>query len=97
MIKIEIDHAEAIEKISKKTQKPYYKQFAWAYLVDQTNKKNKYPTKISLFVPVNEHGRPLVYKPGFYSLHVCSIGVDQFDGLEIGRTQLIPLEEKTAA
>ena len=93
MIKIEIKDAVAQNFTSKKTGKPYFKQVAWAHVVDRNNKPEPYPTRIMLFLNTNEQGQPIPHDVGEYKLMPSSLSVGQFGDLQIGFVNLEPLKK----
>lgn len=92
MIKINVESTETRQRMSK-LSKPYYKQTAWAYLVDRDGVQEPYPTKIEFMVEISEKGQPLPLPKGFYTINPSSFRVDRFSGLEIGYLNLSPVRD----
>lgn len=79
-MKIEIAKSEVITKsgISKRTGQPYtmYEQLAYLH-----QEGEPYPTPMKITLNKNDHGHPVPYAPGYYSLAPQSFYVDRFGGL----------------
>lgn len=72
--------------VSKRTGNPYTmnEQYAYAWL------GGDYPELIKISL---EDGQP-AYPAGFYTVHLSSFKVGEFNRLQINRLVLIPMEEK---
>lgn len=95
MIKIQVSSIETVQRTSK-AGKPYYKQEAWAYLVNRDGVQEPHPSKIQLMVEKNQHGVPQPYQPGDYMLNPSSLRVGRFGDLEIGFVNLSPMRPPVA-
>jgi len=66
-----------------------HKQECYVQLMDAQGKKKPYPEKTSVSLQTDEHGRPIVYQPGVYTLHPSSFYLDRFGALTVA-PRLVP-------
>ncbi len=88
-IPISVENEAVITRQGKKGA--YYKQTAWAYLVDRDGVADPHPSKIQFMLPKDSAGNPVPVKKGRYTLHPASFRVGQYGDLEIGFVNLQPV------
>lgn len=91
MIRIEIvsAHVETNSGKSRKTGNDYTIHKQEGYL----HNGHHYPDRFEFQPPLDDHGKPMPYKPGWYTLTPASITVNrEFSNLEINRYEMRLLE-----
>ncbi len=91
MIRIVIENEKIITRQGKRGA--YYKQVAWAYLIDRDGVADPHPSKIQFMCGKDDNGQPQPVGVGTYTLHPSSLRVGQYGDLEIGFVNLHPIPD----
>ena len=87
-MKISIEDTNLIQRTSKKTNKPYFQQQAYAHLVNTDGSPKRYPQEILIFPQRDNAGNAVAYQKGDYNLLDSSFSINNFGSLELNFVNL---------
>jgi hypothetical protein len=88
---IDVEDTSVETKTKKDQSGTYQTQTAYAHFHDRNGQPERYPSKITVFVPKDNQSNPIPYKVGKYTVSPQSYRIGNGGFLELGFLNLIPV------